>query len=162
MSNGIRRVRAKIILSFFRLLPESRCFRVKVALLNFIGHNIHETARISSSIRLFGTGKISIGRETWVGPRVSFYVNTTTITIGEFCDIAPEVAFVTGSHIKNKHPDSLRRAGTGFCKPIEIGDRSWLCFRSVIHNSVNIPHFTVIPSNVVITSSGLAKTPYKE
>lgn len=132
----------------FKVIPESRLFRVKVALLNWCGHAVDRSARISSSINIYGPGKLVIGAGVWVGPNVKFYVNNSEIKIGHYCDVAPEVAFVTGSHYIAK--DSKRMAGEGYCLPINVGAGSWLCFRSVIHAGVLIPERTIVSSNEVV------------
>ena len=131
-------------------IPESRCFYFKVLLLNWGGHNVHASARISSSIRIYGNGVLIVGRDVWVGPRVNFYVNDSVITINDMCDIAPEVSFITGSHYVDKGAKAQRIAGVGYTKPIIIGAGSWLCYRSVVHAGVNLPDKSLISSNGIV------------
>lgn len=105
-------------------------FEKKRRLLNKLGHSIGEGTKVVGPIDV--TGKLIIGKNCWVGRNFSVYGNGT-VTIGDNCDIAPEVAFVTGSHIIG---DAERRAGDGITTNISVGNGCWLGARSTIHNDI--------------------------
>lgn len=138
----------QLVLKIFRLIPESRLFRLKVYMLNIIGHEIDKTVRLASSIKIYGNGKLIINENCWIGPNVKFYVNSSYILIEKNCDIAPEVSFFTGSHLVDKEKNK-RIAGMGYVKPIIIKSNSWVCARATIHNGVVVPEKSILESGKV-------------
>lgn len=129
-------------------------FEKKRKLLNAIGFEIGEGTKIVGPI--FCTGKLIVGENCWIGK--NFFVNGNgTVTIGNNCDIAPEVIFQTGGHIiGNKE----RRAGNGEVYNQFVGDGCWIGHRSTIIKNTAIGDACVIgacslvnkniPSNVVV------------
>ena len=102
------------------LLPESRLFRFKALVYKTVGGlDIDPTARIYSSVR-FHTYPVSIGARTHVGARRLFTgANGCAISLGSDCDIAPEVAFLTGTHDLGTY---VRRAGREMAYPVRVGN----------------------------------------
>lgn len=104
----------------------TRCFGRKRRLLRSIGHEIGEGTKIVGP--LFCTGKLKIGADCWIGRDLAVYGNGT-VTIGDRCDIAPGVAFLTGGHAIGG-PD--RRAGKGKTFPVTVGDGVWIGARATV------------------------------
>ena len=50
-----------------RWLPETRCFKLKVAILRWCGATIGKNVRVNSSARFIGNGGLIIGDDVWVG-----------------------------------------------------------------------------------------------
>lgn len=110
----------------------TRCFEQKRKLLNFIGYEIGAGTKVVGPI--YNTGKLKIGKNCWIGKNLTVNGNGTVI-IGDNCDIAPEVTFLTGGH---KVGDFSRRAGEGEIYTIKVGSGTWLGARSTIGGNTNI------------------------
>ncbi len=134
---------------FLIILPISRWFKLKHILLRLASIDIKSGASVNGGCKFLGRGGISIGNSTWIGPFCTFYSHIdAAIIIGNRCDIAPEVSFVTGSH---ELGSPSRRAGLGFAKPIHIGDGCWIGVRSVILGGVVIGEGAMIAAGSVVT-----------
>jgi maltose O-acetyltransferase len=137
-------------------IPESRYFGLKAFIYRKIGGlDIDPTARLYSSVRLH-THPIRIGARTHVGTRCLF-IGTLgyLIEIDNDCDIAPEVAFLTGTH---EIGPQQRRAGKGKSGPICVGNGTWIGARSLILPGVTIGAGSVIAAGSVVTEDVLPNT----
>jgi maltose O-acetyltransferase len=113
-------------------------FEKKRKLLNAIGFDIGEGTKIVAPF--YCLGKVKIGKNCWIGK--NFFVNGNgNVTIGDNCDIAPEVIFQTGGH---KIGDKSRRAGEGLVFNQTVGDGCWIGGRVTIINNTNIGNSCVI------------------
>ncbi len=139
-----------VIMIIFTLIPNSRLFVFKNFLLNLVGHQISLSARINSSVKIYGHGILKIGHDTWVGPNVSIYLNDTYVEIGDNCDIAPSVNIVTGTHKINNDINIFRIAGDGYSEPIKIGSGSWVCFGALILHGSVVPARTIVKPYEVV------------
>jgi maltose O-acetyltransferase len=131
------------------LLPETRCYGIKARLLGMCGFNVHQTARIVSSARFWGSYKLAIGRDTFIGHEVLVAGGDCMIVIGDYCDIGPRVVLVAGSHeidMVNSHS-----AGTGYSKNIVIEDGVWIGANSTILGGVRIGEKAVIGAGSLVT-----------
>ena len=126
--NGLKRCYYTYLIN--RIYCGAKSFEKKRNLLNKLGHSIGEGTKVVGPIDI--TGKLIVGRNCWIGKNFSVYGNGT-VTIGDNCDIAPEVAFVTGAHAIG---DAERRAGEGFNRNISVGNGCWLGARATIHNDI--------------------------
>lgn len=115
-------------------------FEIKRYLLNSIGYEIGEETKIVGPI--FCSGKLVVGKKCWIGKDFSVHGNGKVI-IGDNCDIAPEVAFMTGSHLIG---ESKHRAGEGINSDIKVEDGCWLGARSTILSGVHIGEGCVVAS----------------
>lgn len=114
------------------------CFSLKRKLLNKIGFEIGEGTKVVGPI--FCSGKLIVGKNCWVGKNL-FVNGNGSVTIGDNCDIAPEVAFQTGGHLIG---DSERRAGEGVTSHITVGNGTWIGARSTMVNSINVGNSCVV------------------
>lgn len=137
-------------------LPESRFFRLKAAVYRIGGRlDISADAMIFSSVR-FCTYPVSIGSRTHIGHRTLFIGGAgCPISIGKDCDIAPEVAFITGTH---EIGDTRRRAGREAAYPIIVGDGTWIGARAVILGGVEIGPGCIVAAGSVVKDSMPANT----
>lgn len=120
-------------------------FEKKRKLLNKIGYQLGEGTKVVAPI--ICTGKLVIGRDCWIGK--NFMVNGNgTVTIGDNCDIAPEVTFQTGGH---EIGDATRRAGKGCTFSQTVGSGTWIGGRSTILNNSNIGNSCVIAACACVT-----------
>jgi maltose O-acetyltransferase len=120
-------VLANIILT---ILPPTRCFRVKRLVLRLCGIRVGARTQVCGGTKFFGSGRITIGSDVWVGLGTKFYLTQAgEINIGDRCDIAPEVSFITGSH---EIAGVFRRAGRGLQNGINIGPGTWIGARALV------------------------------
>ncbi len=120
-------------------------FEKKRRLLNKIGYEIGEGTKVVGPI--YCTGKLKIGKNCWIGKSLMINGNGE-VTIGDNCDIAPEVAFQTGGHLIG---DSSRRAGKGIISNITVGDGCWIGTRATIINNTKIGNSCVVASCACVT-----------
>lgn len=108
------------------LLAGTKFFPLKRKLLCSIGYQIGENTRIVGPV--INTGTLCIGKNCWVGRNLTVHGNGKVI-IGDNCDIAPDVSFLTGGH---KIGNAQRRAGEGETYTIEVGSGTWIGARATI------------------------------
>jgi maltose O-acetyltransferase len=138
------------------LLPPTRAFALKRAALRALGIAVGDGTRVCGRVAFFGGGRVTIGRDCWIGIGTVFYTaHGGDVTIGDACDIAPEVCFHTGSHALGG-PE--RRAGPGTAAPIAVGDGCWLGTRATVLAGVEIGAASVIAAGGMVTSSQPAGT----
>lgn len=131
------------------ILPTSGFFKLKCWLCSKCNLKLSANVCINGHTWFYGRGLISIGESTWIGPRCSFYSDqSVTISIGKNCDIAPEVAFVVGSHEIGK---GGRRAGRGYCQSIVVEDGCWIGARVTVLGGVTIGKGAVIGAGTLVT-----------
>lgn len=107
-------------------LTGTKFFALKRKLLCSIGYEIGENTKIVGPI--MNTGHISVGRNCWVGRNLTVHGNGSVI-IGDNCDIAPDVMFLTGGH---QIGNAERRAGAGETYQITVGSGVWIGARATI------------------------------
>lgn len=107
-------------------------------LLNWLGHEIGEGTKIVGPIHIYGN--LTVGSDCWIG--TDFIVHGLgRVIIGDRCDIAPEVRFLTGSH---KIGDEHRRAGKGISHTIVIEEGCWIGARTTLVGDITIHKSTII------------------
>ena len=133
-----------------RLLPETRFFAFKSAMLRWCGAEVGKNVRICSSATIMGNGPLKIGDDVWIGE--GCFIRTSPgagISIGSCCDIGPRVSIVTGTHeIVAAGPHV---AGTGRGLSVSIGVGCWLCLRSTILPGVRLAARTLVAAGSVVT-----------
>ena len=133
---GIKRKIAFICVN--HLFVGVKQFKRKRKLLNWIGYDIGEGSKIVGP--LVCTADLKIGKNCWVGK--NFIVNGNgKVTIGDNCDIAPEVIFQTGGH---EIGNSERRAGKGVKYEIKVGKGCWIGARSTVLGGAEIGNGCVV------------------
>ena len=122
-------------------------FEIKRKLLNSIGWKIGENTKIVGPV--FNTGTLEIGKDSWIGKDFKIHGNGKVV-IGDRCDIAPEVIFLTGGH---EIGDKDRRAGAGQTYFIEVGNGTWIGARATIMGDTKIGRGSVIAACACVTKS---------
>lgn len=122
-------------------------FEEKRILLNAIGYKIGEGTQIVGPIECYGT--LVIGTNCWIGKNLTVNGNGAVI-IGDNCDLAPEITFLTGGHKIGTHD---RRAGCGEQYTIEIGNGVWIGARSTLVNNISIGDGAVIAACACVNKS---------
>lgn len=129
-------------------LPISRFFYLRYWVLKKRGVRLSRTSKFAGRSKIIGRGLLTIGDGTWVGPFCIFFVNENShINIGNRCDIAPEVSFVTGSH---KISSKDRRAGLGTVASISVGNGCWIGTRATILPGVSVGEGAIVAAGAVV------------
>ena len=121
-----------VLFAVNRILAGTFCFDAKRRLLLSIGCEIGEGTKVTGPV--YCTGKLIIGRNCWINKNLTVHGNGTVI-IGDNCDIAPEVAFLTGGHTVG---EPFRRAGAGETYDITVGEGTWIGARSTVLGNTRI------------------------
>lgn len=129
------------------ILPGTRFFGAKRALMRLAGYHIGEDTRVVGPV--FCTGDLRIGEHCWIGRGLTVHGNGT-VEIGDRCDLAPEVAFLTGGHAIGTEG---RRAGTGQTYRITVGSGVWIGARATILGDVSVGSGAVIAACACVTNS---------
>ena len=140
-----------LIRILFLLLPETRCFKIKCALLRWCGASIGNNVRITSSAKFVLTGDLTIGDDVWIGEEVLIAGGNASVCIGSRVDIGPRVTLVTGSHKLWQTRD--RAAGDGYSLPIIVADGVWLGSGATILGGVSLGYASVVAAGSVVIRS---------
>lgn len=144
----VRGLRRRICWLFVNhLLPQGRCFAARWNLLNWAGYPVGAGTRIAGAMHV--TTELSIGSNCWIGRNFTCHGNGS-VTIGDRCDIAPDVMAVTGSHRLGGHS---RRAGEGYNLPITVGSGCWLGVRCTLLGGVTVGDGSVVAAGSLVKDS---------
>lgn len=111
---------------------------IKCALLRSTGQKIGKGTTIVSPVNIIAN--VEIGDACWINRGFTVHGNGL-IRIGNNCDIAPDVHFLTGGHLIGT---TNRRVGEGEIYTINVGDGCWIGSRSTILGNTNIGESSVI------------------
>ena len=124
-------------------------FKIKRILLKIAGIKVGLNTKVVGPIRIGTVAKLCIGDECWIGSGTKIYGNGS-VSIGNRCDLAPDVSFVTGSHVIG---DKNRRAGNGTSFNINIGNACWIGARVTIMGDVTISDSSIIGSASLVNKN---------
>ncbi len=132
------------------LLPPTRLYKSKAWLWRLAGYDVDRKARVVSSARIWGDGKVSIGKDSFIGHDSLILASVVQVKIGSCCDISSRVSIVTGSH----EIDMIGRhsAGKGRNDPITIEDGVWIGIGATILGGITIGEKSIIAAGSVVTS----------
>ena len=106
------------------LLPPTRMYPIKSSLYKWAGVTIGINVRIVSSARIVGSGRLSIGDNTFVGHYTKVIVGDGSIEIGSDVDVSSNVLIINGSH--RQHDVQGKAAGSGYSGDIKVRDGAWI------------------------------------
>lgn len=116
----------------------TRDFEIKRKLLGTAGFEIGEGTKVVGP--MICTGSLKVGRNCWMGRDLTDHGNGS-VEIGDNCDIALAVMFLTGGHAIDG-PE--RRAGKGENYTIRVGNSCWIGARATLGRSICIGEGSVI------------------
>lgn len=141
---GLKRKRVWFLVNRVYVGTNPKNWAKKRKLLNSIGHHIGEGTRVVGPLKLYGT--LTVGKDVWLGEGFALYGHGS-VTIGDNCDVGPDVTCLTGSH---EIGGSDRRAGAGISSEIKIGNGCWIGGRSTIIGPANIADSSVLAAGCVV------------
>lgn len=107
-------------------------FEMKRRLLNEIGYFLGEGTKVVGPV--FCPGKLKTGSNCWLGKNFTIHGNGT-VEIGDNCDIAPNVTFLTGGHGIAPQESGTDESMNYF---ISVGEGSWIGAGTTIGRNVSI------------------------
>lgn len=113
-------------------------FPIKRALLRLSGIRVGRNTKVVGPI--FSSAGLEIGEDCWIGRNLDVNGNGK-VMIGNRCDLAPDVMFLTGSH---QIGDMTRRAGEGESYVIHVKDGCWIGARATILGNTAIGPGSVV------------------
>lgn len=122
--------RLYIISLIFKLLPLSRCYRLKSRLLRWCGVKVGENVEIFSSARIIGDGELEIGDNVFIGCDAIISCNKgSKIILEDYTIVGIRSILVTGFHpITPEGPRIIGYEGTSstirICKGSSCGTGS--------------------------------------
>jgi acetyltransferase-like isoleucine patch superfamily enzyme len=123
------------------LIPES----LRYLVLRLGGYSV-ETSRIQCGLNIFGAGRLSIGRDTYIN-RQCLLNCSGDIVIGQRVYIGPRAMILTASH---EIGAGTQRAGIGVVRRIHIGDGVWLGAGVTVLPGVSIGAGSIIGAGSVV------------
>lgn len=142
-----RRWREFMLLLINTLFKGTRCYGIKRALLNSCCYiSVNAGTKVVGPLFIGNCSHITIGKDCWIGRDLKVY-GDGLVQIGDRCDLAPEVAFLTGSHEIGEHE---RRAGKGTLHSIRVGNGCWLCARTTLVGSVSIGDGSIVGAGSIV------------
>ena len=130
-----------------RIYVGTKHYKTKRKLLNAIGYSIGDGTKVVGPIEVYGN--LTVGKDCWIGKNLKINGNGS-VTIGDNCDIAPEVTFLTGGHKIGTHE---RRAGEGESYNITVGNGVWIGARSTLLNNITIGTSSVVAACSCVVKS---------
>ena len=106
-------------------------FEMKRRLLNEIGYFLGEGTKVVGPI--YCTAQLKTGSNCWLGRNFTIHGNGT-VEIGDNCDIAPDVTFLTGRH----GMESQEPAGERQNYSISVGEGCWIGAGTTLGRNVTI------------------------
>lgn len=122
-------------------------------LLTLFGANIHRTARIHASVRVWYPPYLSVGKNTTIGPRVTCYCQDR-ITIGDRAVVSQGAHLCAGTHSISDENFQL------VTRPIDIEDQVWVAAECFIGPGVRIGQGAVLGARGVAFKDLKAWTVY--
>lgn len=102
-----------------KILPPTRCFAFKAAMLRWCGAKVGKDTEIVSSAKIMGDMDLEIGDNVFIGHEaLIFGAAGSKITLEDYCKVGSRAVLVTGSHEYSLEYPSI--AGPGICKSLTI------------------------------------------
>ncbi len=112
-------------------------------LLRYFGAKIGNSL-IYRSVKIYAPWNLKIGDYSCIGNRVELY-NKDRLIIGDDVVISQDAYICTASHDTSSPVMALKT------KPIEIGNRAWICSRAIVLLGVKIGEGGVVAAGAVAT-----------
>jgi maltose O-acetyltransferase len=137
-------------------LPPTGCFSLRRLLMRMGGVNVSAGVSYCGHGWIYGRGKLTIDRDTWLSPRCIFYTHSDAeIHIAPNCDIGHGVIFITGSH---EIGSDTRRAGKGKAMPIFVEAGCWIGAGSTILGGSRIGRGSIVAAGSVVTKDVMSNS----
>lgn len=118
----------------------------RAAVLNLFGGDVHPTANVYASVKIWAPWNLQVGEYSTLGPQVDCY-NQGEITIGKNTIVSQKSYLCASSH-DHKKPDFPL-----ILCPIKIGDGVWIAADAFIGPGVRIENNVVVGARSAVFRS---------
>lgn len=119
-------------------------FEVKRRLLNGIGYSLGEGTKVVGPV--YSPGKLKTGVNCWLGRNLTIH-GDGAVEIGDNCNIAPDVTFLTGGHTADAQEEGTEEAPASIC----VEEGCWVGTGAILCQNITIQKgCMVIPSACVM------------
>ena len=151
-----RRFFYKIFIYFFHLLYRVTFFNfIRIFLLNFLGASIKKSTFISRKAKFDFPWRLVIGSNCYISDYVYFDCRGGNIIVGDNVDISLEAIIFTATHDIYSDRFDVKTA------EVEIGNRAWICARTIVLPGSRISKGVVVGANSVISGYALENSLYQ-
>jgi putative colanic acid biosynthesis acetyltransferase WcaF len=120
--------------------PPMRAWRRLV--LRLFGAQLHPTAIVYGSVRVWDPRNLTVGAYSALGPRVNCYC-MAPIVIDSYVVVSQGAHLCAGTHdVEDEHFQLVAR-------PISIGERAWIAAEAFVGPGVSVPEGTVLGARAV-------------
>lgn len=142
----IARRATALVDAYHRAVVASRDAEARALLTDLLG-TLGEGAYVKPPLAVDYGENIHIGARTFVNSNLTA-LDVATITIGEDCQIGPNVQLLTPTHPVDPQP---RRDKLEAARPVTLGDNVWLGGGVIVCPGVTIGDNTVVGAGAVVT-----------
>lgn len=118
-------------------------FEVKRRLLNSIGYSLGDGTKVVGPV--FCTGKLKTGSNCWLGRNFTIHRNGS-VEIGDNCDIAPDVTFLTGEDGDVQDQTAVESQNCS----ISVGEGTWIGAGTTLGRNITIGKGSMITAGACV------------
>lgn len=134
-----RRIARSLIDFYLRVASWAPGHWLRITALRIAGARIGRNVALGRGVIVLDPWRLSIGSNTIIGTQVRLDARAG-LAIGNNCNISDDVAIWTAEHDIHS-PDFAMALGS-----VIIGDRVWLCFRSIVLPGITVGEGAVVAS----------------
>lgn len=137
----------------FKLLPLSKCHKLKARLLRWCGVIVGKNVEIFSTARIIGDGEVVIGDNVFIGHDALICCNKgSRVILEDYTIVGIRAILVTGFHPTT--PDGPRIIGyEGTCSTIQVEKGASCGTRSIILPGITIGRMAHVAAGSVVTKN---------
>lgn len=149
MGFGSRVIRAVCLFILNHFFSGTHFWCAKRLLLRGGGISCGRETKVVGPMLVGRCCSVSFGKDCWIGANLIIH-GDGQVEIGDRCDLAPDVSFITGTHEIGSHD---RRAGKGKNERICIGSGCWVCAKAVFLGGVSVGDGCVVGACTLVNRS---------
>lgn len=139
-----RRIARRVVNVWLRLASLAPGHLLRITALRIAGARIGRNVALGRGVIALDPWRLSIGSNTIIGTHVRLDARAG-LSIGNNCNISDDVAIWTAEHDIQSEDFALVLGS------VTIGDRVWLCFRSIVLPGITVGEGAVVASTSVVS-----------
>lgn len=133
-----------------KLLPPTRCYKLKSRLLRWCGANLGKNVRVVSSAKIIGDMELFLGDDVFVGhDALIFGTKGSVISIESNSVVGSRAIIVTGSHVFSTGGPCI--AGPGVCADVTICSGAVVDTASIVLPGKTVNRMAHVAAGSVVT-----------
>lgn len=149
-SKNLKPARLYLISFLWKLLPPSRCHKLKAATLRWAGAKVGKNVEIMSSAKILGDMELEIGDNVFIGHEAMIFgAYGSKISIADYAKVGSRCVLVTGYH--QFTPDGLCIEGEGLHDDIVIETGAAISTMSIINPGKTIGRMAHVMAGSIVT-----------